>query len=508
MRRIRDVLRLKFDRGLSNRRIARSLSIGRPTVAEYLRRFEEAGLVWPAAAGLDDTTLERQLFQPLPALVCPIAQRGTPDWSVVHQELKRKGVTLALLWQEYKAAHPEGFQYSWFCGGYRAWAAKLDVVMRQDHRAGEKLFVDYAGQTAKVVERATGEVREAQVFVAVLGASNYTYIEATWTQGLADWIGSHVRAFQFLGGVPEVVVPDNLRSAVAKAHRYEPDLNPTYADFANHYGVAVLPARVRRPRDKAKAEAGVLLVERWVLARLRDRRFFSLAELNTELQALLGELNGHPFKKLPGSRQVLFESLERPALRPLPVEPYEFAEWKKARVHIDYHLEVEGHYYSVPYALLKKLLDVRVSAQTVECFHRGERVASHRRSSFQGQHTTLTEHMPQSHRQYAQWTPQRLIRWAQKSGPATAALVESVLNSRPHPQQGFRSALGILRLGQGYGEERLEAACARALALGAHSYKSIQSILRQGLDRQALPTTQALDLDLEHENLRGPHYYH
>jgi transposase len=506
MRKVKEILRLKFAAGHGQRQIARSCAIGKTTVAECLARFERSGLSWAQAAQLDEATLEHKLYPPPVAV--PAQERAVPDWPYIHQELRRKGVTLTLLWYEYKAAHPEGYQYSWFCDQYRAWSAKLDVVMRQEHRAGEKLFVDYAGQTVEVVDRRTGEVRQAQIFVAVLGASNYTYAEATWTQQLPDWIGSHVRTFQFFGGVPELAVPDNLRSGVTKAHRYEPDLNPTYMDLASHYGVAVLPARVRKPRDKAKAEAGVLLVERWILAALRNRTFFSLQEVNREIARLLERLNARPFKKLPGSRQELFEQLDRPALRPLPEQPYELAEWKKVRVNIDYHVEVDGHYYSVPYQLVRKSLEARYSERTVECFHKGQRVASHVRSHLKGRHTTVAEHMPASHRSYAEWTPQRLIRWAEKTGPAAASVVQSILERRAHPQQGFRSALGIMRLGKSFGEERLEAACRRALTLGACSYKSIASILRQGLDRRALPEQQDLDLGIEHANIRGSEYYH
>ena len=505
MRKVKVVLRLKFEGGLSQRQIANSCALGKTTVAECLSRFELSGLSWPAAAQLDETTLERKLYPPAPTL--PTGERTVPDWSYIHRELRRKGVTLTLLWHEYKATSPEGFQYSWFCDQYRAWAVKLDVVMRQVHRAGEKLFVDYAGQTVEIVERRTGEIRQAQIFVAVLGASNYTYAEATWTQQLSDWIGSHVRAFAFLGGTSEILVPDNLRSGVAKAHRYEPDLNPTYADLAHHYAVAVLPARARKPRDKAKAEAGVLRVERWILAALRNRTFFSLEELNREIARLLERLNTRPFKKLPGSRRELFEQLDRPALRPLPAQAYEFAEWKKVRVNIDYHVEIDGHYYSVPYPLVRKALEARYSERTVECFHKGQRVASHRRSHRKGYHTTVAEHMPTSHRHYAEWTPQRLIRWAAKSGPATAGVLQTLLERRAHPQQGFRSALGILRLGKGFGDDRLEAACRRALKLGVCSYKSIESILRQGLDRRALPEQQDLELSIAHDNLRGSDYY-
>jgi transposase len=506
MRKIKEVLRLCWASGLSKRKTARSCGISRPAVDEYLRRAEEAGLSWPLPADLDDGALERLLFPAAPVL--PAQERGLPEWSTIHQELKRKGVTLFLLWQEYRERHPQGYQYSWFCERYRAWRGRLDVVMRQDHRAGEKLFVDYAGQTVPVVDRFTGEIRTAQIFVAVLGASNYTYAEATWTQGLPDWIGSHQRCFQYLGGVPEIVVPDNLRAGVTKAHRYEPDTNPTYQDMASHYGVAVLPARVRRPRDKAKVETGVLVVERWILAALRHRTFFSLGELNGAIRELLEKLNARPFKKLPGSRREHFEALDQPALQPLPIEPYVYAEWKKARVHIDYHVAVDGHYYSVPHALIKKQLEVRITKNTLECFHRGNRVASHRRSDQKGRHTTVPAHMPEAHRQAGDWSPERLARWAAKTGPATEKLILTVLAARKHPQQAYRSCLGILRLGKAYGEERLEATCRRALTLGSHSYKSIESILRHGLDKQPLAEQTELTLPEDHDNIRGPSYYH
>ena len=506
MRKIKEVLRLCWGQGLSKRQVARSCGLSRPAVNAYLRRAEAAGLRWPLPVELDDGALERLLFPPPPAR--PATARGVPDWAAVHRELKRPGVTLQLLWHEYRQTHPQGYQYTWFCQRYREWVGKLDLVMRQSHRAGEKLFVDYAGMRAQVIDPATGAVREANIFVAVLGASNYTYAEATWTQGLADWIGAHVRCFTYLGGVPEVVVPDNLRAGVNKAHRYEPDINPTYQDLATHYGVTVIPARVRRPRDKAKAEVGVQVVERWILAALRHRQCFSLAELNRAIGALLETLNHRPFRKLPGTRRVLFEQLDKPALRPLPVDAYEYAEWKQARVHIDYHVEVQGHYYSVPHALIKKQVDVRITANIIECFYRGRRIASHRRSHHKGRHTTVTAHMPEAHRQAGEWSPQRLERWAASIGTATARLVRHRLTARQHPQQAYRSCLGILRLGNTYGNDRLEAACRRALTLGSHSYKSIESILRHGLDSQPLAEQTEAALPEDHDNIRGPSYYH
>jgi len=506
MRSIKEVLRLKWTCGLSDRQIAKSCSIARSTVGEYLRRAEKAGLHWPLPEGMDDSQLGALLF-PVAPLLCSDAPRAMPDWTQIRKELKKKGVTLFLLWEEYKETYPDGYQYSWFCEQYQKWIGKLDLVMRQDHRAGEKMFVDYAGQTVPIVDRCTGEVHQAQIFIAVLGASNYTYAEATWSQSLPDWIHSHVRALAFMQGVPELVIPDNLKSGVTKASRYEPDLNPTYQEVATHYGFAIIPTRVCKPRDKAKVEVGVQVVERWILARLRHFTFFSLHELNIHIQGLLSKLNHRPFRKLPGSRQSLYESLDRPALKPLPTQPYVYAEWKKARVHIDYHIEVEGHYYSVPYQLIKEQVEVRLTAETIEVFHKSRRVTSHRRSNIKGQHTTIEQHMPKPHQHYAQWTPERLVRWAGKNGEATQKLIETILASRPHPQQGFRPCLGIMSLEKTFGAQRLENACQRALDIGGTSYRSVHAILKNGLDQQPLPLRSKSPV-LYHPNIRGPKYYH
>lgn len=505
MRKIKEILRLKWANGLSNRKIARNCGISRPTVSEYLRRAEQAGLSWPLPDKWDDTKLEHTLFPEPPK--DPVSERVMPNWAEIHHEMKKKSVTLFLLWQEYREHHPQGCQYSWFCAQYRLWLGKRDWVMRQTHRAGEKLFVDYAGQTVPVVDSRTGEIREAEIFVAVLGASNYTYAEATWTQALPDWIGSHQRTFDYLGGAPEVVVPDNLLSGVTKAHRYEPDINPTYQDLATHYGVAVVPARVRRPKDKAKVEVGVQIVERWILAALRHQTFFSLTDLNQAIQMLLTRLNQRPFKKLPGSREQLFKTLDYPALSPLPITPYLYAEWKKVRVNIDYHVEVDGHYYSVPYPLIKRVLDARLTQQTIELFDHGQRLASHARSWLKGRYTTLNEHMPEAHRQYGDWSPQRFYQWAEKMGPATVQVITTILTSRRHPQQGYRACLGILRLAKVYSHVRLEAACQRAHQLGTCRYKSIESILKHRLDSQPLHDTPEQKLPQDHDNIRGPDYY-
>ena len=484
--------------------MAGACGLARSSVKRYLRRAERAGLSWPLPGDLDDAALEGRLFPPLPRTA---GVRPLPDWDEVDRELKRgKGMTLQLLWEEYRERHPNGYQYSRFCDHFRDWRRLQDVVMRQPHRAGEKLFVDYAGQHAQVVDPATGGVREAEVFVAVLGASSYAYCEASWSQALPDWIASHVRALEHFGGCPEILVPDNLKAAVTRAHLYEPDLNPTYMDFARHYGVAVIPARSQHPKDKAKVESGVRLAGMWILARLRKRTFFSLAELNAAIGEQLVSYNERAFQQRPGSRRSLFEELDRPALRPLPAQRYQFAEWRKARAHIDYHVSFEQHAYSVPHTLTGKELDLRITATTVEAFFQNRRVASHARSHRRGAFTTVAAHMPEAHRAIAEWTPERLTEWAAKTGPATAELIKKILASKPHPQQGFRACLGILRLGKSQGEARLEAACQRALALGAHSYRSVAAILKHHLEGQ--PLSAAADAPvIEHGNIRGSDYY-
>ncbi len=505
MRKIREVLRLSLADGLSRRQVGLATGLPYTTVADHLARARAAGLGWPLPDGLDDAALEARLFSS--AALPPGPARPLPDWADVHRELRRKGVTLQLLWFEYKERHPDGYQYTQFVERYRRWARQLDVVMRHEHRAGEKLFVDYPGQTLPITDPETGQISPAQLFVAVLGASSYTYATATASQALPDWIRSHVDAFEFFGGVPAIIVPDNLRSGVTRADRYEPEINRTYAELAAHYGCAIIPARPYKPRDKAKVEAGVLVAERWILAALRDRTFFSLAEANGAIRERLAWLNERPFKKLPGSRASHFAELDRAALRPLPARRFEYATWKTATVNIDYHVEVDRHWYSVPYQLVGQKADVRLAATTVEVFVRGRRVASHLRSTKPGRHTTEPDHMPESHRRHLEWSPGRIVRWASQTGPATGALVAAILASRPHPEQGYRSCLGILRLGRRYGPERLEAAAARALAIRALSYRSVESILRTSLDRQPLPDAAPAGPARRHANVRGGTYY-
>lgn len=506
MRSVREVLRLKLDCHLSARQIARTCGFARSTVGDYIARFSASGLSWPLPPNVSDTQLQNLLFRDTETprdTVTPA--RPEPDWQEIHAELRKKGVTLALLWQEYKLTNPKGYQYSWFCENYTRWHGKTDWVMRQHHLAGEKLFVDFSGTTLPITDRHTGEITQAQIFVAVMGASNYTFVRALASQKVEDWILGHVKAFEFLGGCPEIVVPDNLKSGVTKACKYEPQIQSTYAEMAAHYGVAIVPARVRKPKDKAKAEGGVLLVLRWILARLRNETFFSLHEVNRAIEPLLVLLNERPFRKMEGSRRSLFLSIDQPALKPLPEMPYEFAHWKRGKLHPDYHVEVGDHFYSAPYTLIGQELDVRWTLSTVEIFHNNIRVASHLRAMSGRRHTTLPEHRPESHQQM-EFSPERFMRWARKYGSATEAMVEKVMQRRQHVEQSYRSLMGILRLGETYGGDRLEKACRRALMIESYSYKSIASILKSGLDQQDMEPMEDKTLPL-HGNVRGSTYF-
>jgi len=504
MRKIRDVLRLRAG-GMSKRQIAASLSIGVTAAGDCVRRARRAGLSWPLPEDLSDEALERLLYPPPQTTAKD--RRSQPDWAAIHRELRRPGVTLQLLWEEHRSAHPDGYGYSRYCELFRAWEGRLSPTMRQLHVAGERMFVDYAGTTLEVVDGTTGEVRVCQLFVATLGASNYTYAEATFTQRLVDWIGSHVRALAFFGGVTAQIVCDNLRSGITKACFYEPAVNRTYAEMAAHYDTAIVPARPRKPRDKAKVEVAVQVATRWIIAKLRNRRFFSLAEINAAIAELVAQLNGRVTRHMGTSRRALFDEIERSALKKLPIEPYLYAEWKECRVGLDYHVEVERHYYSVPYALLRETVWVRIAARTVEIFHRGKRVAAHLRSSSNRRHTTVREHMPSSHRRYADWTPERIKRQAGEIGRNTATLVEIIMRERAHPEQGFRASVGIIRLVQSYGRDRLETACGRALEIGARSFTSVNSILKNNLD--AKRSASATDgPSIAHPNIRGSSYFH
>jgi len=505
MRQIQEILRLKHQNQLSIREIARSCGLPASTVGDYLKRAAAAGLSWPLPEGQSEPELLQRL------LATPPATRSQnepvlPDWPHIHQELARQSVMLQLLWQEYRQTQPEGYGYSRFCELYRAWAGTLDPVLRQIHLPGEKMFVDWAGQKVEIHNAQDGSVSSAHLFVAVLGASNKTFAEAFENEQLAAWIEAHCHAYAFFQGVARVTVPDNLKTGVIRPCRYEPLLHRSYQEMAEHYGTGIIPGRIKKPRDKAKVEGAVLLAERQILAALRDQRFFHVGQLNAAIRPLLAQLNAQPFQKLEGSRNSWFETLEKSRLLPLPATAFELADWSTAKVNIDYHVAVDKHFYSAPYQLIHQQLDVRLTDKTVELFQHGKRVAAHRRSHQPGRFTTVEEHRPKSHQRYLQWTPSRILEWVKTIGPECVKVVEKIMADRPHPEQGFRSALGIIRLGKAVGHERLEAACRRALHFGTCSYTSLNSILQNNLESR--PLEQELPLPSPaHENLRGGPYY-
>jgi len=504
MRKIREILRHKWALGRSHREVAASLGVSLGAVSAAEHRARKAGLDWPTVETLGEAALAARLY----GAAATDRHRPLPDPAWIHTERKRPGVTLELLHHEYLERHPGGYAYTQFCEHYRRWCGDRRLSMRQVHHAGEKLFVDYAGKKPHLTDPATGESREVELFVAVLGASNLTFAETTATQQIADWIAIHVHAFEYLGGVTGAIVPDQLKTGVTRACPYDPEIQRSYDDFARHYGTAILPARPASPRDKAKVEVGVQIAERWILARLRNETFFTLPAQNQRIRELLVELNDRVMRHYRASRRTLFEQLDRPALRPLPATRYQHALWKFVRPNIDYHVELDGHYYSVPFTLRHERLELRHTATTVEVFHKGERVAAHVRSFLRGRHTTVPEHMPKSHQAHLEWTPERITRWAASIGPRTRALVVAIFADRPHPEQGYRSCLGILRLARRYGDERLETAAARTLAVGARSYRHVESILKHGLDRLPAPDERAREaIVASHDNLRGPDYY-
>ncbi len=502
---IRSILRLTYEQGLSVRAVSERLKISKTSVSTYLLRARETGLsVWPLPAGFDDdAVLERHLFRRVGR---PPQDLDEPDWPRVSAELKRKGVTLTLLWQEYRASHPHGYGYTWFCDRFAVFERRAHATFRNRHEAGAVMQTDYAGHTVAIIDPSTGIIHSAQIFVAVLAASSLTFAYASFSQKLPDWIEGQERAMSFFGGVTKAIVCDNLKAGVAKALWFEPTINATFAAMAEHYDTTILPTRSRKPRDKAKVEGAVLIVERWILARLRNRRFFSLADLNIAIMVLLDDLNNRPMRHIGKSRRELFEAVERTALAPLPATPFDYAEWKSAKVHPDYHVEVDRTFYSVPHRLIGRQVDVRLSHRVVEIFLDHQRVASHIRRSQRSGHVTVNEHMPKSHQRYANTTPAKLLSQAAKIGSNTAILVERMMRDRPHPEQGYRSAFGVLSLARRYQPDRLEAACERALVINAITYSSVAAILKSGLDKTKPQAEPAKPTPL-HTNIRGSSYY-
>ncbi len=508
MRKIKEILRLHFEQKLGQRQIARSINTSQSTVHDYLARMKAAGLAWPLDPDWDEQRIEQALFPPEPSPARP-PKRALPDFRQVREQLeKHRDLTIELVWEEYREQNPDGYSYSRFCKLYRGWKKQRDVVLRQDHRPGEKLFLDWAGATIPI-HQPDGTTRPAALFVSALGASSYTYAEAVADQQMANWLKVQMNALEFYGGTTQLLIPDNTRTGVTRACIYEPDLNPTYQEFAAHYQVAVMPTRPRKPRDKAKVESAVQVVQRWVVMRLRNRRFFSVAQANEAIRELLVYLNNRPFRKRKEEcRASLFEKLDKPALGPLPASRYDLSQWAQARVNIDYHVAFDGNWYSVPYLLTGEAVEVRSTPATVEIFHRGKRVASHLRSRGRNQSICQNEHRPKSHQAHLEWPPSRMIDWAAKVGRHTGQLVSRILESKPHPEMGYRACLGIIRLVTKYSPERVEHAAERALVTGAISYQSIKSILRSGLDSQAAPLIAPPPrLSPDHENLRGPQYF-
>jgi transposase len=506
MHQAREILRQKLTLKRSHRDVMAAVGVSMGLVSKVMVRATALGLDWPAVEALDDEALDVRLYGPR----CTTHDaRPLPVPAEMHLELRRPGVTLQLLHLEYLERHPDGYRYTKFCDVYREWLDRRAPTMRQVHVAGDKMFVDYAGTKPHYVEPTTGEVVEVELFVAVLGASSYTYAEATRTQTVADFTASNARAFAFFGGVTSAVVPDQLKSAVTLSSRYEPGIQRTLAELGRHYGTTILPARPRAPRDKAKVEVAVQVAERWILARMRNERFDSLGALNARIAELCAELNRRVMRHYKASRLELFERLDKPELRPLPGAPFVHADWEQVRLNVDYHAKVGVHLYSAPFTLVHQQLWARSTATTVELFRNGERVASHLRSDTPGMHTTDTRHMPSSHQKHAEWTPTRILGWAATVGPMTAKLSEAILAERRHPEHGYRSCLGLFRLAKRFGNERVEAACARALAVGARSYRHVESVLRHGLDRApALDVEPREAIVVTHENVRGPDYYH
>ena len=508
MLKIKEVLRYKYEAKLSARKIARALKISHTVVNRYIKRFEKADISYGELLRLSDSEILARLFdKSVKQSKYPI-----PDWSYIHKEMRNKIVTLELLYEEYCQSYPEGhYGYTWFCNNYKAYTKKLSPSMRQTHKAGEKAFIDFSGVTVPIVDPITGEITQAEIFVSVLGASGYPFVIATPSQKKADFIDANVKMFEAYGGVPELLIPDNLKSAITKADRYDPDLNPEYAKLAQHYGTAIMPARPRKPKDKPLVENGVKLTQRWILARLRNRVFFSVAELNAAINQLLPLYRNKKIKRLGVSRQELFDTIDKPALKPLPNTPYEYKEFKLLKVSIDYHIQLDYAYYSVPYQLIGQKVEVWYGTKTVSIHFQGKEVATHPKLHRRGAYSTQSSHMSSAHKKYLEWSPGRIMNWGLTIGKNTSKLFQTILETKPHPEMGYRTCLGIMRAyekekQQGMDEERLDAISEEAIRYGRFRLKQIQELLKKPLRTQESEES-SLSLLASHENLRGSDYY-
>jgi transposase len=509
MTQYREILRL-HSQGISQRNIAVSCACSRNTVSKIINRAEELGIAWPLEKDLTDGVLRQRLF----ASAEQPPTRKYPDYEYIHREMAKSGVTLSLLWNEYcencRSSQEIPLMYSQFCHHYQQYTMKTNATMRIGRKPGEQLEVDWAGQTASIIDRETGEIITMYVFVGVLAYSQYAYVEAFASQDQESWITAHINMYHFFGGSTRVLVPDNLKTSVDKAG-HSPVINKIYHEMAEHYNTAVIPARVRKPKDKPSVEGAVGVVSTWILAALRKQQCFSAVELNQAIREKLDVLNAKPFQKKEGSRHSVFMTEEKSFLLTLPATPYELATWKTATVQFNYHISVEKMHYSIPYEYIKHRVDVRMTRNVIEVFYNNNRVCSHPRLyGKSGQYSTMEDHMPENHKKFIQWNANRFISWAQSVGSHTAASVQAILASHKVEQQGYRSCMALLKLADKYGVVRLEAASAKALSYTPRpSFQSIKTILITGQDRlETQPETkEPLPSSESHGFVRGADYY-
>jgi transposase len=508
MSKIRQILRL-HSQGRGKLLIANHTGIARNTLKKYLKEFEHSGLSFKEINELSDKDLEDLFIKPEEKPLSPKLQALFSLFPAMDKELKRKGITRLLLWEEYRRKHPDGYGLSQFKNYFAGWKAQVNPSMRIEHKAGDKLYVDFAGDKLSIVDKQTGEIQQVEVFVAILGASQLTYVEAVMTQQKEDFIAACEGALHYYGGVPAAIVPDNLKSAVIKSSKYEPVLNETFADFADHYGTTILPARAYHPQDKALVEGAVKIVYTRIYAKLRTGQYFTLDELNKAILIALEEHNLTLLKGRNYSRRQQFEEVERQTLAPLPPLRYELKKQLFATVMKNGHvsLSADKHYYSVPYRFIGKKVKLMYSRSTVEIFYNYERIAIHKRTKSPYNYTTEKDHMASTHQFVSDWTPERFLNWAAGIHEDVHLYILKILDRKQHPEQAYKSCVGILSFAKKVGNDRLIKACQRALGYGIYNYKTIQTILEKGMDNyDEAEETKQLEMPL-HENIRGEEYY-